>query len=160
MRETIDQAKTKFLYAKGRIEQSLRTTPDDRVNWSPSPTARTPAQQVAHAAYAVKSLNETLSGRPFAIKTTEEADRFFREWERQFTSREHVSALLEENCAAYLAWLEGLTPECLQSPVELPFSLGTIPAAMGLGFPADHLLWHAAQIDYIQTIYGDLDWYQ
>ena len=49
--EIIEHAKTDFLQAKERLCQALAATPDDRLNWAPSATARTPIQQTAHAAH-------------------------------------------------------------------------------------------------------------
>jgi hypothetical protein len=31
--------------------------------------------------------------------------------------------------------------------------------AMAITFPADHMRGHTAQIDYLQTIWGDHDWH-
>jgi hypothetical protein len=159
MQETIQQAKENFLRAKARLAHALATTPDDRIDWSPSPTSRTPLQQVAHAAVAIHNIQETLSGRTFAVPTPEEADRGFREEERQYKTREQVLDLLERHGAAYVAWLDALTPEQLATPVTMPFGMGELPVGAGLGFPADHANFHTAQIDYIQTIYGDHDWH-
>jgi hypothetical protein len=159
MNETINQAKEDFLRAKARLARTLETTPDERINWSPSPTARTPIQQVAHAAASVKSMHEMWDGRPFGIKTTEEADRFFRENERKFTTRDQVLEFLEKNSADYIAWLESLPPERLEQLVEAPFGLGQVSVAMGLSFMPQHVLWHVAQMEYIQTVYGDHDWH-
>jgi hypothetical protein len=157
MEDVISQAKAEFIHAKQRIEHSLATTPDDRINWAPSPTARTPIQTIAHAADSVKHIHGMLDGRPFQSASPAEADIAFHEWERQFTTREQVLCVLNENSANYLAWLDTLTSDRLDTMIELPFDLGSAPIRMGLTFPVRHTHEHAAQIEYIQTIYGDLD---
>jgi hypothetical protein len=157
--DTINQAKGEFLQAKERLTIALATTPDDRVNWSPSETARTPIQIVAHAAGALKNIHGMMVGQPFEVGSTTEADAGFREWERQFTTREQVLELLEENSDAYVAFLESLTPEQLETPMQLPFGMGHAPIGIGLSFPPGHTRVHTAQIEYIQTIYGDHDWH-
>ncbi len=159
MQDTIHQAKSAFLQAKGRLAHALTTTPDDRINWSPSPTARTPVQQVAHAAAAIKALHETFDGRTFKAASTAEADQGFREWEQGLRTREEALGLLEKNSAEYLAWLDTLTPERLALMIELPFGLGQVPLSVAITFPPAHTNDHAAQIDYIQTVYGDHDWH-
>jgi hypothetical protein len=159
MEDLISQAKADFLRAKEAISRALATVPDDRINWSPSPTARTPVQIVAHAAETVKNLNALLDGRPFPIKDTAEADKMFRESERQYGTREQVVDLLDQHSAEYVAWLDALTPDRLNTLVELPFGLGSAPVAVGLTFAPGHTRGHAAQIEYIQTIYGDHDWH-
>lgn len=157
--DTIEHAKKGFVQATGLLSRALQTTLDERINWSPAPTARTPIQQVAHAAHAIQNLQSILSGRLFEITDMAEADEFFRPQEAQFQTRESVVELLEQNSAKYLQWLEALTPEALEACVELPFGLGTAPLKTALSFAADHTKFHAAQIDYIQTIYGDRIWH-
>lgn len=157
--EVIEHARTNFLQSKGLLFHALSTTPDDRLNWSPSPTARTPIQQAAHAAESLKGILEVLNGRTLPFQNTTEADKSFRERERQFTAREPVLGLLEENSAEYVQWLEALTPQDLNSTVELSFGLGTKCLTEALSFAPSHLGWHAAQINYIQTTYGDRDWH-
>ena len=158
MMDTIEQVKSGFLRAKDELVKTFAATPDDRINWSPSPSSRTPIQQVAHIGWSVKSINEMLEGHPYQANNTDEADRFFREWERQFNTREDVLALLDRNCADYVAWLEGLTPDSLELMVEAPFKLGFVPVKVGIAFPASQMQWHTAQLAYMQTIYGDHDW--
>jgi len=157
--EAIERAKAEFLRAKQGLARALATTPDDRLNWSPSPTARTPVELVGHAAGAIRSLHETLDGRTPQFGGPAEADRYFREIDKHFTSREQVLGMLEENSAAYIAWLDALTPERLNSMVELPFGFGQIPVAIGITLVPGHTNGHTAQLEYIQTIYGDRDWH-
>src|SRR5262245_5704237 len=109
--DTIHEAKAHFLRVKERVTHLLATTPDNRIHWSPSPTARTPVQQVAHVAAAIRNIHAMLDGRPFGVKNVVDADKGFRGWERQFNTREQVLDLLEQHSAAYVAWLDALTPE-------------------------------------------------
>lgn len=155
----VGQVKQTFLYTKESLMKSLRTTPDDRINWSPSATSRTPVQLVAHSAAAIENIRTQLAGTPFPIKTTVEADETFRESEREITTREQALEMLEQNSAKYLAWLDELTPEKMEYQAEMPFGLGFFPVSSSLGFPAEHMRYHIAQLDYLQTIYGDQEWY-
>ncbi len=157
--ETIEQAKATYLQAKAQLCSTFGNIPEERLNWSPSQTARTPIQIVAHCATAVKSINAQMEGTPFHYKTTAEAETAFRKDELQFHSREQVLNYLEEVSNNYLAWLDALTPERLASIAQLPFGLGAMPVENWLPFPAHHTRHHAAQLEYIQTIYGDQDWH-
>ncbi|MBX3117594.1 MAG: DinB family protein [Fimbriimonadaceae bacterium] len=159
MSDVIDRTKEEFLRAKAGIERALATTPDDRINWSPAPTARTPIQLVAHAAWAVQSMHGMLQGQTFAVPTTAQADREFREWEKPFSTREEVLKLLEENSLAFLNWLENVGEWELDSTITFPFGMGEAPMHTVLPFMAGHIDWHTAQIAYIQTVYGDQDWH-
>ncbi len=157
--EALEKTKGDFLRAKAGIERALATTPDDRINWSPSPSARTPVQQVAHVAWAVKSMHGMLMGQPYSIPTPEQADREFMEWDRQFTTREAALAELEKNSAAFLSWLEGVQEADLNRVITFPFGMGEAPMSFVLPFMSAHIDWHAAQMAYMQTIYGDRDWH-
>lgn len=157
MEDIISQAKAEFVRAKERIARTLASTPEDRIHWSPSPTARTPLQQVGHAAKTTLIIRDLLTGKPLRFASFAEADAATREAEKGFTSRKQVLDLLDQTSDEYLAWLDTLTPEQIGSTVSMPF--GQTPMAAGITLPADHLRSHAAQIDYTQTIYGDHDWH-
>ena len=155
----VEDARTNFAQAKGQLEKAFAGIPDDRLNWSPSESARTPVEIVAHAADAIFHIAEMIDGRPFYQGPSADADLRFRERERDFKTREAALELLEKNSAILLEVLDRLTPERLDSEMAtLPFGLGQAPIAMVLGAPADHTRWHAAQLEYIQTIYGDRVW--
>lgn len=157
MRDTIEKAKAEFLQAKGGLAKALSTTPDDRLEWSPSSTARSPLHLAVHAAEAIGHIHAALDGRAFPFSDSEAADRAFREHERAFTDRDEVVRLLDSRADAFVAWLDALDPETLGSMVRMPFG-GSAPVEIAITFPALHTRWHHAQIDYVQTAYGDLDW--
>lgn len=157
MENIIPEAKAEFIRAKGRMAHALATTPDDKINWSPGSCARTPLQQVVHGAMGISVIQDMIDGKPFPYADIVEADTAWRAAEKEFTTREQVLGLLEQNSGDYLAWLDTLTSEQLASTLQLPF--GSFPMAAAITFAADHLRNHAAQIDYIQTIYGDRDWH-
>ena len=100
-----------------------------------------------------------MAGRTFSVPTREEADVFHRNYESQFKTREQAIELMEANSAAYLDWLDTLTTDRFDEMVLLPFDLGSAPMRLVITFPALHTRMHHAQLDYIQTIYGDLDWH-
>jgi hypothetical protein len=157
MQETVEAAKAEFLRAKGRLAKALETTPDDKINWSPSPTSRTPIHQVAHAAMSISGMQDWLSGKPFPFDDINALDSYSRTEEAKFNTREQVLGMLDENSNGYIAWLDSLSPEQVGSMFES--AMGSFPMAVAITFPADHLRSHASQIDYIQTIYGDRDWH-
>jgi hypothetical protein len=99
-----------------------------------------------------------MMGIRFAVPTREEADEAFLAFEKGVTTREQALALLNTNSAAFVTWLDELTPERLATMVPLPFDLGEAPLEFMLGVPAWHTNDHAAQMEYIQTCYGDRTW--
>lgn len=159
MQETVDRAKAEFTQARGGLEHALANTPDDRIHWAPSDTARSPLRIAAHAAMAVGAMLGNLNGDTFAIPTTEAAERYFREAEKAYGTREEVAELLAKHSDAYFEWLDALTPERLAAEMTLPFGMGSVPTSVGIAVMPQHLAWHTAQINYVQTIYGDHDWH-
>lgn len=156
MEDAISQAKADYLRSKEYMVKALAATPDDRINWSPASTARTPVELVGHSAIVTDRIRQMIMGTPLSFTTTAEIDARLREEDKAFTTREKALELLEKNSAAYLAWLDTLTPELMASSPELIF--GPVPMTFAITLPAAHLRHHAAQLDYIQTIYGDRDW--
>lgn len=155
--EARDQAKAEFVRAKDRLTQILAKTPDDRLNWSPSATCRTPIQQVAHSAMAISGIHGMLTGKGNMPENLAEFDATMREGEKQFTTREQALELLEKNSAEYLAWMDTLTDEKLSTIIDSP--MGPLPLSVGITFAGFHTRGHTAQLEYIQTIYGDCNWY-
>ena len=60
---------------------------------------------------------------------------------------------MEKNSKEFIEFLDGLSEEKLESTFET--QMGSFPMMVAITFPADHLRSHAAQMEYIQTIYGD-----
>lgn len=155
--QIINEAKAEFNRAKDRLIKDIDTTPDDKLNWSPSTTCRTPIQLIAHAAMATTGMMGMLQGEPIPFDDIAVADAGWRKAEKEFKSRDEVVNLLNKNSAEYLSWLDTLTPSQIASTLKAPF--GEFPMASAVTWPADHLRNHAAQIEYIQTAYGDMDWH-
>jgi hypothetical protein len=155
--KTVSDAKAEFGRAKDRLTRALDTTPDERINWSPSETSRTPIQQVAHAAIAIEGIQGMLMGKPFPFSGPAEMDAVSRQMEKGYTTRESAVSLLNEKSDAYLNFLDTLSDEQVDSTFESPF--GAFPMASAITFAADHTRNHAGQIEYTQTIYGDQDWH-
>ena len=149
--------KENFQQRASRLAKGLATTPDDRINWSPAATARTPVEIVAHVASVISTFHEVMMGAPFPDIQMDSFDAILRQSEAQFKTRESAASLLEKNSEAYAQWLEQLSPEALETEVQFPFGKFPLPAAMEM--LNDHIVNHCGQLDYIQTIYGDRVWH-
>ena len=141
-----------------RLEHLFELTPDDRIHWSPSPTARTPIQLITHSASALEGIQKMVGGEPFPYKNLADADADWRQMEKQVNSRSEALALLHEKAEGYKKWLDSLTSEQLASTAHLPF--GEMPFSVAITFGTMHTSFHSAQLEYLQTIYGDHDWHQ
>jgi len=155
---TIQEAKQVFEMSVQRIERILESTPDDRLLWSPGPASRSPLAQVVHVATSIGHIHRAMMGDRYATPTREEADAEFLALEAKVTSREQALEMLHESSAAYVEWLDQLSVDRLADMVPLPFDLGEAPLEFMLMVPAWHTNDHAAQMDYIQTCYGDRTW--
>ncbi|HEX5323616.1 MAG TPA: DinB family protein, partial [Capsulimonadaceae bacterium] len=110
-----------------RLLRNLAKTPDDRLNWSPAPTARTPLQLVAHCAFSLGFITTMLNGTPYPAKTMAQADAEFLEMEREVTTREQALALWESRFNQYVSFLSSLQPDQMDTMVKLPFEMGELP---------------------------------
>lgn len=127
------------------------------MTWTPSPSARNTVELVAHIAWAVGSIHQMYKGNPFQTETMEEADRDFRAWEAG-VSEGKAMALLEDNSAVFLRWLHGVSEADCETIIDTPFRLGSAPLGLALNWMSMHMDFHTAQIQYLQTIYGDREW--
>jgi hypothetical protein len=136
----------------------LDNTPEDRINWSPAESARTPIQIVAHSAFALGYISDMLKGTPYPAPTTADADTNFLELEKAYVNREDVLGLLDVNYHKMVNTLHSIKPGDLDKPIDLPFGMPPIPLQYAIGVGAMHTRTHTAQIEYLQTIYGDRNW--
>ncbi len=156
---TIDDARIFYKDGLQRLEHAFANTPDDRLLWKPAPTARSPIALVVHSAMSTSHIQSWLTGTSFNAKSSAEAEELFHKEEAFYTSRETALQLLEEKSDAFLSWLDALTPSDLKNCGEAPFGLGTVEWSQGIFFPGLHMRDHAAQLEYVQTLYGDTDWH-
>jgi uncharacterized damage-inducible protein DinB len=158
MNPQIQSVKMDFDRTTGRLLTDLAATPDDKLNWSPSPTARTPLEVAFHCAEVISGIHGSVDGtNPMPSVTPAEMDAYCREQEMKPRSREDVVKMIEEKSSAYSAWLEGLSDEKLLETWQSPF--GPIPMTVAISLPTFHTANHVAQLEYIQTIYGDRIWH-
>ena len=153
MNQIISEAKAEFIRAKERISKALMTTPNEKINWSPAPSARTPIELVVHAGIGNTIIGNMILGKPFPYGSMAEMDAASKTEEKKYSTREEALGILEKTSSEYLALLDSLTDEQLKSTVI--FGASSFPMASAITFPADHIRSHASQIDYIQTVYGD-----
>lgn len=155
--QVVAEAKAEFDRAVDRVKSGLETTPDDKLNWAPHANARTPLMQVAHSAAAIDGMTRWFQGEKMDFSDIPAIDARWREEERQVTTREAAIEKLEASRSNYHAFLDGLTQEQVDSTMETP--MGSRKMSDVITFPADHTRGHAAQLEYTQTCYGDLDWH-
>jgi len=135
--------------------RSLSFVPNDKLNWQPTPTAKSALRIAAHTAlYAARfaSMIETRK-LPFTGSLDEWIAQRNAE-EVAITNRADIEVIFRQGTTEVLAALDSLTPELIATPLD--FGVGfTPPMEFLLKLPGMHAISHAAQIDYLQTCWDD-----
>ena len=153
--EMVAQSKKAAESGKARLLKVFEFVPDDKLTWSPSPHARTPIQIVAHCGVANGAFATILRGEKLRLpKDPVEAAALIRKGGSDVTSREVAIQIVESSTAEVLAALDNVSEELAATSPDSPF--GPIPFPFWMGVPGDHMEGHAHQIEYIQTIWGDI----
>jgi hypothetical protein len=151
----IAQQKQAVEAAKEQLLTTFEFVPDDKLSWSPSPTARTPLQIVAHCGGTNYAFAAMLRGEGWPLSMDPaEAPVQIRANDSRAATREEAVRSVKESAAAVIAALDAVTPEQAETSVNTAF--GPIPFTFCITFPASHLAGHARQVDYLQTIWGDV----
>lgn len=155
----LEAGRNELQQAVDRTLLLVSETPDDRLFWKPSPTARSIGEIVAHCAGSLRNIAAQMNGTPFPIPTSAEANVQFLTHDAEFRTREAVVEALQTECASYLDYLSTLNEADLARSVAMPFGLGMVPLAEFVMAGANHTQSHNSQIEYVQTLYGDHNWH-
>ncbi len=156
LKDRIDGAKRATVGAKDKLLKSFAAVPDDKLGWAPSETARSAVWMVAHCGAANRAFAGILSGKPLPMPTDpQEAARAIRNAGRDVTTREEAVRLVEASTDDVLAALDAVTEEKLASSPDSPF--GPLPYGFWMAVPGQHMAGHTQQLEYLQTIWGDLE---
>lgn len=155
--EIVTQAKQSAEETKAFLLNGFSFVPDDKLTWTPSSSARSAIQLVAHCGHANEAFATVIAGEdlPVANLTPEEASEQIRQAGASVTSREEAVRLIEESTAKVIAALDKATPELLATAPMSPF--GPFPYEAWMVLPGQHMGGHAQQLAYLQTIWGDLE---
>lgn len=148
----ITRCKFRAEHACERFLRVLDKVPEEKINWSPSPTAKTPLQIIAHAAgYNYGFARVIRSG------TFPPVDDFLGPIHAKIasiTTLEQAREELRAGTAEVVAALDAVTPERMDSQVKMPDG-SDASFAFFMNIPADHMYGHLYQIDYLQTCWND-----
>jgi hypothetical protein len=156
MSEVTEQIKSEYKRVEKKLISLLNSTPADKLEWSPSPSARSVIALAAHSAMGTTALTGLLKGEPMRFNSTAELDAFLREAEKQFTNLDVVLGMIKQSGEEYFAFLDTLDADTINAIVTTP--MGAMPMSVAATFPYEHMNSHVAQIEYVQTIWGDHVW--
>jgi uncharacterized damage-inducible protein DinB len=156
METIIAKAQSHLESASKRVIHLLSFVPDDRLTWAPESTARSFLQVVAHIAATNRAISHILSGTmPETMPSPEEFFSSLRASEESITTKESAIASLQETAAELCNAIATVTPENIDS--ERPNPFGPMSAKAWLDVAYSHIERHIGQLDYLQTLWGDLD---
>jgi hypothetical protein len=137
--------------ARERFVYGLSKVPDDRLNWSPAETAKTPLQIAGALAASILSFF-------VPIIATKALPSMEGNQGAPPTSRAEVNRALTNAFDALDAAIDGTKPEALSHPISTPeVPGGTLPLADWIGMALTTCSYFQGQLNYVQTAYGDLD---
>jgi hypothetical protein len=145
---TIDTYRDLFKSGHKFLHSTFAATPDDKLNWKPTPSAKSALQIAAHVAAANQYFILAYGGKP---PVTDFAEIFvwMDKWADERTTREQVVADLKRTEEELDTVFANFAPEMLDNE----------DAKLGLWISSFHAMEHSSQIDYLQTCWGDKDFH-
>ncbi len=142
---------------KNELERTFAAVPDDKLTWKPAEGARTAldafgqgAQGLQMTVGLIQSRGEGMANMDMRAMMSQMAQ------ERATWSRQDAMTHMETGWSQFKAAVEPLTDEELGAPITMPFGGGTTaPMAFWIMTAYRNLVSRFAQINYIQTLYGD-----
>ncbi|MBS1725647.1 MAG: DinB family protein [Armatimonadetes bacterium] len=144
--------------AKSNVERFILIfsfVPDDKLNWTPTPTAKSALRVAAHTALYLGIFAKMMRDRK--LPGSENLDGWLNERnaaEMAVTRREDIETIFRSGLEEVYAALDGLTQEDIES--ELDSGLGwSMPMSFLMKLPGWHTTLHIGQLDYLQTCWDD-----
>ena len=154
MDDLVTMCKQNAVRGMERFLKTFSFVPDDKLTWSPSPTAKSALRIAAHTACTAGNFAYLIRNGKFPTNDMAELFAGMNAEEQTVTTREAAVELLRKNTDDILAALDASTPELIASTLETPFGFSA-PMAFFMNLPGSHAESHAAQVDYLQTCWGD-----
>jgi len=139
--------------------RNFSKVPDDKLNWTPTPTSKSALRVAAHTALYAGRFASMIRNRALP------APENLNEWvaknvaeEEAVTSRTEMERIFRMGTEEVLAALDGLSAADLEMTLESGQGW-SMPMSQVVAFPAWHATLHLGQIDYLQTCWGDQEIY-
>jgi hypothetical protein len=163
MKESLDSASEIAARAIGNVTRSserlvhlVSFVPDDKLAWKPSPTAKSALGVTAHCALTSRFFADVIAERlPESLPSPEEFFKNLHEAGEKITTRDEALALVKETTAELSCAIAAVNAENIDATPRSPF--GPLPVSFWMQQGGDHLAGHVGQLEYLQTIWGDLD---
>jgi hypothetical protein len=133
---------------------TLSFVPAEKLTWSPTPTAKSALQIAAHCAGYSAGFASIIRAGKFPSSVEEFLGPIQLAID-SIATLEQAETMLRKGIADTLAAFDMVNPDQIGAMIDTP--QGKTPFTFFLNVPAHHLSDHAAQIDYLQTCWGDLE---
>lgn len=137
------------------FKKTLSFIPDEKLNFAPSNTSKSPLQIAAHIALTNKGFASMLRGEPSKFNSVKELLVWLDGEEKKLNTKEAVLKEIDNSASELLSAIESLNEENLDEVVKA--ATGARSKRDSLARVGNHIFMHGAQLDYIQTIWGDND---
>jgi len=153
--QEVNQTKESVKRAHADLLNTFKFVPDDKLDWSPAASARWALWMVGHCSSANEAFATAIRGDKLPLPEDPSLiSDLIRNGGKETVSREEAVQGLEASTEAVLSALDKLTPESIEGIVDSPF--GPMPIRFWMSLPAIHMTGHARQLDYLETVWGDL----
>lgn len=154
--ELVAQTTAHLERLSARLVHLLAFVPEDKLTWAPSSSARSPLNITAHCALASRFFADIITdGLPEKLPSPEVFFQDLHEAGRKIATRAEAIDLVKSTTTALCTALGTVTAENIETPRRSPF--GLLPVRFWMQQGGDHLAGHIGQLEYLQTIWGDLD---
>lgn len=154
--EIVTQTTADIQRLSERLLHLLTFVPEERLAWSPSITSRSALTITAHCALTSRFFASVITDSlPEQLPTPTEFFQKLREGASGITTREEAVALVQATTAELTQAVSDIHTGTIEAPRRSPF--GDIPVQFWISQGPAHLAGHIGQMEYLQTIWGDLD---
>ena len=133
--------------------------PDDKLTWTPTPTAKSALRIAAHTALYAGRFARMIEARQLPAHDNLTAWLAQREAEElAITGRDQIEPIFRKGTEEVVAALDSLTLEEMESTLDSGFGW-SVPMTWLMNLPGVHATLHAGQIDFLQTCWDDQEVY-
>ncbi len=135
---------------------TFSAVPDDKLGWKPLDNGRAALDLFCEAAQTTKMIADMAQSRGENKPTRETFGQM--KIEREGWTKQTALDAMDTNFTALAAAIESLSDEELGAPITIQIGGGmTLPLAAWIMMAYRTYISRFAQINYIQTLYGDMD---
>lgn len=153
--DAVESAKQRAVSGMDMFLRNFSYIPDDRLNWTPTPSAKSPLRVAAHTALYASRFAKMIRDRQ--LPQPENLEEWLAQRNAEevaVASREEMIQIFQAGTQEVLEVLDSLT----EADVEMNLESGqgwSIPMRQLMVIPGWHATLHTGQIDYLQTCWDD-----